>query len=112
MRAIWSGGPPAEEGTMMRMILPEVGCACADRPAPERSSAAARGPRSRRDRFIDDSSGWNGNGGAGAGGIHDGLQHGDIVHLVAAGHGERAAGLDGTGEVLELGTLGAGVVES
>src|SRR5262245_33358871 len=111
MRAIWSGGPPAEEGTMMRMILPDVGCVCADKPAQVSSSAVVRGPRSRRDRFIDNSSCWNGNGGAGASGFEDRFQHGDIVHLVTARHRQRPAGLDRAREVLELGALGAGLIE-
>src|SRR5215813_15304531 len=52
MRAIWSGGPPAEEGTMMRMILPDVGCACADRLAQESSSAAVKETRLRRETVM------------------------------------------------------------
>src|SRR5882672_588693 len=38
---------------------------------------------------------------------HDGLQHRDIVHLVAAGEREPAPFLRGPGEMLELGALGA-----
>src|SRR5215471_10875713 len=53
MRAIWSGGPPADEGTMMRMILPEAPgvCACADTPALQSSRAVVR-KMLRRERVM------------------------------------------------------------